>query len=363
MKKEFILTVLAGLLTVSAFAQDTEDGRGFSPNPEFEVQQILPIEHPSVDKNWTLIFEDDFSVLDATRWNVMYGPRGAGKGKGESVEFRTHENVFINSGFLVLRTKKENYPCTSTNCRYKNKIHPYTSGSIESKKAYKYGYYEIYAKLPVNKGFAPSLWFWNQHNASSGCWYNEVNVFEVHSCNPNTYGAGVHCDFDCPEPGNGKFSGGTITCNDPNFHWYGLEWNKNEITWYLDRKVVWQEVNNWQGQGVQHLLYLILTVELNDSDCAIPNNTTFPKDMVINQINIYSLKCADSNPNITISDFKNFNDYGVKESITINGFAMSNRDRISLRATDYIELKPGFEAPLGAELYLDVHPCSVTEVQ
>ena len=290
MKKILILTILAGLLTISAFAQDVEEGRELSPNPGYEVQEILPIEHPSVDKNWTVVFEDDFSFFDSTRWDKAYGPRGAGKGRGEGVEFRTYENVFIDNGTLVLRTQKQKHSCTSTHCRYKRKRHPYTSGAIESKTTYQYGYYEIRAKLPASKGFAPSLWLWNQHNAPSDCWYNEVNVFEVNVCNPNTYGAGVHCDFECPKPGNGNFVGGMLTCNDPeNYHWYGLEWNENEIIWYLDRKIVWQEVNNMQGQGVQNPLYLILTVELNDSDCPIPNNTTFPKDMIIDQMNVYEL--------------------------------------------------------------------------
>jgi len=32
-------------------------------------------------------------------------------------------------------------------------------------------------------------------------------------------------------------------------------------------------------------------------------------------------------------------------------------NNITLRATDFIELKPGFEVQTGRELYLDVTPC------
>jgi len=361
MKKEFILIVLAGLLTVSAFAQQPEDGKGIGIG--YEVQELFPIEHPMLDRNWTVVFEDNFNTLNQYRWYKASGPRHPGEGAKESVEYRTFENVFDSAGTLVLRTQKQDHQCTSTNCRYESKIHPYTSGAITSCAQYKYGYYEIRAKLPVSKGFAPSLWFWNQSPSTqtSDCWYNEINVFEVNACSPYTYGARIHCDFDCPEPGNEKVVGGTITKNLTNYHWYGLEWNEDKITWYFDRKMVWQEINNWQGQGVQHALYMILTVELNGSDCPIPNNTTFPKDMVIDQMNVYSLIC-DSTPVVEIPDFENFN-YGVKKSITLSGATtIPSRNRISLRATDFIELQSGFEVPLWAELYLDVHPCSATVV-
>ena len=136
MKKVFILTVLAEILFFSALGQN-----------------------PPKDKNWEVIFQDDFTTLNKGRWCVNYGPHNGGSGSDEGVAFCTYEDVFVDNGELVLRTQKRNYPCSSNNCRYPNKMHPYTSGAINSWARYKYGYYEIRAKLPVSRGFAPTFWF------------------------------------------------------------------------------------------------------------------------------------------------------------------------------------------------------------
>ena len=58
--------------------------------------------------------------------------------------------------------------------------------------------------------------------------------------------------------------------------------------------------------------------------------------------------------------YLNFNtyNYAVKKSISLSGVSsLSLGQNVFLRATDFIELKAGFEVPLGAELYLDVTPC------
>jgi len=50
--------------------------------------------------------------------------------------------------------------------------------------------------------------------------------------------------------------------------------------------------------------------------------------------------------------------YAVKKSISLSSTTtIPQNNKICLRATDFIELKNGFEVPLGAELYLDVTPC------
>jgi len=40
-----------------------------------------------------------------------------------------------------------------------------------------------------------------------------------------------------------------------------------------------------------------------------------------------------------------------------NATAIPANNNITLRAADFIELKPGFEVQTGRELYLDVTPC------
>jgi len=138
-------------------------------------------QNPPQDKNWEVIFQDDFDSLNTQRWKVEYGPGERGSGPKESVQFRTYENTFIENGKLVLRTQKENRTCGIWGpCRYPNNTHQYTSGEVVSRANYHYGYYEVYAKLPSCLGLSPGFWFWNsRNNPIDGCWYNEINLIEV----------------------------------------------------------------------------------------------------------------------------------------------------------------------------------------
>jgi len=81
MKRAIILLLLAGWLIFPAFSQN-----------------------PPQDKNWEVIFQDDFSTLNTQRWIVEYGPANPGLGNSEGVPFRTAANTFVANGKLVLRT-------------------------------------------------------------------------------------------------------------------------------------------------------------------------------------------------------------------------------------------------------------------
>jgi len=342
MKRTIILIILAGWFIFPALSQN-----------------------PPQDKNWKVVFQDDFDTLNTQRWKIEYGPCAPGNGPDESVQFRTFQNTFVENGKLVLRTKKENHQCNFGNCRYPNNIHPYTSGEVVSYGPYHYGYYEMYAKLPSCHGFSPGFWFWDsRNNPIDGCWYHEINVIEVNTCWSDAYEVGIHAHYpsNCDDLDNrGEYN--TVKCTyGDGYHWYGLEWNRDRVIWYLDRKIVWQELNNLEVYGVQHPMEnMILGVGLRDTEepnkCAIPDNATFPKDMLVDQVNVYRLKC---NKNTVVNEISNFNtfNYAVKKSITMsNATAIPSGSNISLRATDFIELKAGFEVQTGRELYLDVTPC------
>lgn len=104
------------------------------------------------DLNWEIVFEDDFSFFNTNRWTKIYGNHGI------EPQHYTPNNVEILNGELVILTKEEYFLCTDVNCNC-NKTYNYTSGLIRSKyPIYKYGYYEILAKLPGSPGYWPAFW-------------------------------------------------------------------------------------------------------------------------------------------------------------------------------------------------------------
>jgi len=350
MKKLSILMILAGCFIFSAYCQ-----------------------HYPQDKHWQVVFEDNFTndftyYWGNDRWYKSYGVKNAGK-ENEVIYFSTYDNVSIENGKLVLRAQKQNSPpCNPPNgsCKYGG-IHSYTSGSLVSNsKNYHYGYYEIYTKLPAGTGFFPAFWMWS-HNEES-CWYNEIDIFEVISCETNKVQSNAYWDFECPiGEGYGIDIGiGTIK-HDYDFsqwHWYGLEWDKDKITWYIDRKVVRQIPNTMGGKGIQNPMHILISFQLAPWGCGI-NDSDFPGEILVDQCNAYKLKydCAKNETINSFSDFANYN-YAVKKSVTLGGnTALPLGSDISLRATDFIELQNGFTVHNGAELYLDNNPCVLTSIR
>ncbi|MCL2290269.1 MAG: glycoside hydrolase family 16 protein [Bacteroidetes bacterium] len=342
MKKEIIIIVLAGLF-------------------------IFPVsgQHPLQDKNWEPVFEDNFSTFNTKRWHEAYGAHSAGEAN-EGTTFRTYDNVYIENNKLVLRTQKQNSPpCIplSGSCKYGG-IHSYTAGEIVSNIRYGYGYFEIYAQLPGTTGYFPAFWLWYHKDdfATNNCWYNEIDIFEAYGSRPNTVESRAHWGFTCPAGIDDKSEIGLHVSNySTGYHWYGLEWDSRKITWYVDRKPVRQMVNNMEGIGIQNPMYIIINIALapdSQVDNPITSNTKFPNYMYIDQANVYRLKCDKYT---VVNEIPNFNTYyyAVKKSITMsNATTIPVGSNISLRATDFIELKPGFEVQTGRELYLDATPCN-----
>lgn len=334
MKKKLIIIIVAGLFAMPLLAQ-----------------------HPSQDKNWAVKFEDSFSgtTLNSELWCKRHNIHG------NELQHYIFNNVEVKNGTLILTTKKERYVCTGNGCGCR-RVYDYTSGKISSIEKHHYGYYEIYAKVPASSGYFPAFWFWSSDETPPNCWYNEIDVFEAFGSKPNVVTNTIWYDFGCPI--EEKPIGTTPRpCNySTGYHWYGVEWSANKITWYIDRKIVHQMTNNVGGIGIQNPMWLIINVAISPKGCGndITGSTIFPNSMYVDQANGYCLKC---DKNRVINEIANFNTfyYAVKKSITLSGATtIPSNSKISLKATDFIELKNGFEVPIGAELTLDVTSCENT---
>ena len=324
------------------------------------------------DKNWDTVFQDDFSTFNTSLWYKAHN-HVHGDSTGEEPQVYIQDDAYINyidgSNKLVLRTRKLNSPYQWTNpsqhcpkgnnCWYSNN-HYYTSGQISSNILYKYGYFEIYAKLPSGTVFWPAFWLWNANKIPPNCFYNEIDIMEANGCEPNWVSSNFQATFDCEERDRDAIH---HTCNysDGNYHWFGVEWNRDKITWYVDRVSVRQIPNNLWGTGIQNPLVIIINLALfPPSWNKCPQDTNlFPACMYVAQANHYKLKYECDSVVNEIPDYdEDIFNYAVKKSISLSSVSsLFSGENVSLRATDYIELESGFEVPYGAELYLDINPC------
>lgn len=188
--------------------------------------------------NWQLVWQDNFSAysLDSQKWNVEINCDGGGNDEQQCYT-ANEENLFLKDGFLYLVAKK----AKKTNTK------PFTSARINSKgKAdFKYGRFEIKAKLPSGQGAWPAFWMLPSEQVY-GTWPKSGEIDIMESVNlkvplkngkiENTVHGTLHYGHDWPNnvySGKAYDFGGTVNPSD-GFHLYSVEWELDEVRWYVD---------------------------------------------------------------------------------------------------------------------------------
>src|SRR5207248_1305305 len=112
----------------------------------------------------------------------------------------------------------------------------YISGILttQSRFSQKYGYFEIRAKIPVGIGVWPAFWML----ADDGGWPPEIDIMEGRGQRPDDMVMTTH--WRSPETGLVNSCGFDFTVADAatEFHDYGALWQRDCITYYIDRKPV-----------------------------------------------------------------------------------------------------------------------------
>ena len=106
----------------------------------------------------------------------------------------------------------------------------YVSGIITSKFSFyqRYGVFEIRARLPAGRGFWPAFWLL----PVDGSWPPEIDVFEVLGHETARIYASAHSKASNEHTAAGVDVPAMDLSKD--FHRYAVEWQKEQIRWYLD---------------------------------------------------------------------------------------------------------------------------------
>ena len=311
---------------------------------------------PESNENYVQIMRDDFNgTFDNTTWYYSTQPHESG-GTYEGLAYPLINNVFIDDTCLVIRARNDtSISHTNVNCHYGG-VHTYTSGSIVSNGKYGYGLYEMYANLPAESGCWPAFWLWSCGEDNNDDWYNEIDIFEAYGNDNDDIESNMHYSPTCGNRIQYGANKHPVLYNN-GFHWYGIEWNSDRITWYVDRVAVRQVNNTMEGEGIQHKMKIIINLELQNKETNNIALATFPIFMRVDYVAYYKLLWDCDTDVVEISDYSTF-DYAVKKSIRLSGLSSLNvNENASIMATDYIILENGFEVPVGSEFYADVVPC------
>ncbi len=217
---------------------------------------------------WYLIWHDEFETqaIDNSKWRV----EDAALVKNDELQYYTPEDAYVDDGVLVLRSQER--PMGGRQ---------YTSGLVETVDRFsqKYGRFEIRAKLPRSKGMWPAHWLLPE----DGSWPPEIDIMEMVGHNTQTIVGTLHWG---KWPHNKHYSGiyrGPDFSKD--FHIFAIEWEPDEIRWYVDNK----QYSSVKAYIPHQPFYIILNTAVGGNMPGDPDETTvFPQYHRIDYVRVYA---------------------------------------------------------------------------
>lgn len=230
---------------------------------------------------WKLIWNDEFNgtKLNTSKWS--YEVNGDGGGNNE-LQFYTanSSNSNVENGMLVICAQKENYQGKQ-----------YTSARLRTifKGDWKYGRFEIRAKLPYGKGLWPAIWMMPTDNVY-GSWPKSGEIDIMECLGDDTWKVFGTIHF-ADAYGNHLQSGGSYSLPSDStsfagkFSVFAVEWDSASIQWYVDSMRYYSVT---KSIPFDQRFYLILNVAVGGNWPGNPNEfTIFPQVMAVDYVRVY----------------------------------------------------------------------------
>jgi beta-glucanase (GH16 family) len=206
-----------------------------------------------------LVWSDEFETAgapDATKWNFETG--GGGWGNNELQNYTaTRNNSYVSDGTLKIHAKKSNSTWTSARMVTKGKA------------SWKYGRFEIKAKLPAGRGTWPAIWMMPLQSIYGG-WpkSGEIDIMEHVGYDMNRVSGTIHTEAYNHSIGTQKGGNILLTNVDKQFHIYTMEWTETEIKWSADGQQYYSfrnENKTYKEWPFDQLFFLIFNVAIGGS--------------------------------------------------------------------------------------------------
>ncbi|HTX90109.1 MAG TPA: glycoside hydrolase family 16 protein [Anaerolineales bacterium] len=238
---------------------------------------------PKLDRpGWTLVWHDEFDgkTIDPANWTYDIGGNGWGNVEMEYYTNRP-ENARIENGMLIIEARSEQYQGL-----------PYTSARLKSVglREFQYGRIEARMKLPYGQGIWPA--FWMLGAGKSWPLGGEIDIMEYIGKTPDTIYTTVHGPGYSGAKGIGAHTVLTADKLKNDFHVFAVEWQPNDIRWFVDDQQVFEVTPSQIPAGTQwvydHPFYILLNLAVGGGWPGFPDSTTvFPQQLQVDYVRVY----------------------------------------------------------------------------
>ena len=263
------------------------------------VALALSAADASAQTAWTLAWSDEFNgpagaPVDGTKWVLEVGNGSNGWGNHERQYYtNTTKNASTDgAGNLVITAYKETlgkkYRCWYGECQY-------TSARLKTQGKFEqaYGRFEARIRVPFGQGIWPAFWMLGNNIQTAG-WpaCGELDIMEHIGREPfNVYGT-IHGPGYSGAAGIGApytLTGARFT---DDFHVFAVEWEPNQIRWYVDGQPYQTRTPADLPAGsawvFDHPHFMLLNLAVGGYWPGDPDATTvFPQKMFVDYVRVY----------------------------------------------------------------------------
>lgn len=241
------------------------------------------------NKKWKLVWQDEFNyegLPDSTKWSFDTKGNAYNWGNNEAQHYTAHDtsNAYVKKGYLTITAKRQDAGGKK-----------YTSARLRTihKGDWKYGRFEIRAKVPTGRGTWPAIWMMPSADTYGG-WpkSGEIDIMEYIGSHPDSVLGTVHTESYNHVIGTQKGKSTYLPDAHKKFYTYVLEWDANEIKIYADKKLYFTFKNEgktaaeWPFDQKFHLL-LNLAIGGGLGGQKGIDDSLFPQSYVIDYVRVY----------------------------------------------------------------------------
>ena len=233
-----------------------------------------------------LVWSDEFNysgLPDSTKWSYDTGGRGWGNNELQFYTSNRIENARVESGNLIIEARKEKWEDNN-----------YTSARLitKGKGDWKYGRFEVKARIPKGVGSWPAIWMLASTNPLQWPDDGEIDIMEHVGYDQGKIHASIHTKDYNHVINTQKTAIVDVPDCSEQFHVYALDWTKDSIKIFIDDHSYFLFANEHKGKGTWpfdtpfHLL-LNIAVGGNWGGQKGVDEKIFPLKMEIDYVRVY----------------------------------------------------------------------------
>jgi len=244
-----------------------------------------------------LVWQDEFNgpagtTFDRTKWTADTGGNGFGNQEREFYTTRPENVALDGDGHLVITARTE--PASSTDqCWYGKCL--YTSARLKTEGIFtqKYGRFEARIRIPRGQGIWPAFWMLGDDIGTVG-WptSGEIDIMENIGREPAIVHGTLHGPGYSGAGGIGRADTLSSGVYADDFHIYAVEWQPNEIRWYVDgrqyHRMTPADIPSGTKWVFQHPFFLMLNLAVGGGWPGDPDaSSTYPQQMIVDYVRVY----------------------------------------------------------------------------